>query len=96
MQYDVYILYSKLLDRFYVGQTSKLTNRLAEHNSGESSFTSQEIPWTLLWSTIKPSFRAAEILEDKLKILSRARKIKFMRKYSDGNVDLDILNQIHP
>jgi putative endonuclease len=95
MQYHVYILHSKKLNRFYVGQTTNLDNRLIEHNTGESSHTSVGIPWTLLWSTNKPSFRSAEDLEDKLKNLSRTRKINFMRKYSKGIVDEELLNQLY-
>ena len=98
MQYHVYILYSKKLNRFYAGHTSTLENRLVEHNSGESSYTSQGMPWILLWSATKPSFRQAEALEFKLKNLSQSRKIKFMMKYSEGVVDqlllLEIKNKI--
>ena len=94
MQYHIYILYSKKLKRFYVGQTINLSNRLTEHNSGESPYTSAGIPWHLVWSTTKDTFRAAEVLEDKLKNLSRARKIKFMRKYNEGITDVKLLDEI--
>jgi len=80
MMYRVYILYSPSLDRFYVGQTNDLKNRIEEHNNGESSYTSGGTPWILIWSARKASFRAAESLEEKLKNLSRSRKIKFMYK----------------
>jgi len=96
MIHIVYILYSKKLDRFYVGQTPNLSNRLTALNNGESSLTSQGTPWTLLWSTTKDTFRAAEILEDKLKNLSRQRKIKFMRKYHEGIADEELLDNIAP
>ena len=94
MSYHVYILYSKKINRFYVGQTSDLNNRFTEHNSEESPYTSQGIPWILLWSTIKPSLRAAEDLEEKLKNLSRVRKMRFMRKYSNGIFDEGLLNEL--
>ncbi|MBS1613576.1 MAG: GIY-YIG nuclease family protein [Bacteroidetes bacterium] len=32
MGYTVYILYSELKDRYYVGQTENLEKRIAEHN----------------------------------------------------------------
>jgi predicted GIY-YIG superfamily endonuclease len=67
-----------------------------EHNSGESPYISTGVPWTLVWSTKKPSLRAAEDLEFKLKNLTRVRKIKFMRKYSEGMNDMDLLNRIVP
>jgi putative endonuclease len=96
MSYIVYILYSSIIDRFYVGQTSNPEKRIIEHNSGESPYTSTGIPWTLLWSVQKPSLRTAEDLEFKLKNLTRVRKIKFMRKYSQGIHDMDLLNSITP
>ena len=96
MTYHVYILYSPKLNRFYVGYTSNIDRRIGEHNTGKSTYTSSGIPWSLLWTIIKPSFRAAEDLEFKLKNLSRARKIKFMRKYNVGIHDLDLLDRIIP
>jgi putative endonuclease len=96
MHYIVYILYSSGINRFYVGQTSNLDNRITEHNSGESPYTSTGIPWKLLWSTTKPTLRTAEDLEFKLKNLTRVRKIRFMRKYPDGIQDMDLLNSITP
>ncbi len=94
MKYYVYIQYSHSLVRFYVGQTNDLQNRLVEHKNGESQFTSTGTPWTLLWSTTKASFRAAESLEEKLKNLSRARKIKFIYKYEMGIANRDLLDQL--
>ena len=67
---------------------------MEQHNNRESPYTSQGIPWTLLWSTSKSSFRQAETLEFKLKNLSRIRKIKFMRKYADCIQNLDLLEII--
>ena len=94
MPYHIYILYSLKLSRFYVGHTINVDVRLREHNSGESQYTSQGIPWTLLWTTSKDSFRQAEALEFKLNNLSRSRKSQFMNKYHEGLVSQDILESI--
>lgn len=94
MSYHVYILYSKKLNRFYIGHTSNLENRLIEHNNGESLYTAQGMPWELIWSTIKDSYRQAEALEFKLKNLSIFRKIKFMNKYFEGIVNHEFLRII--
>ena len=94
MPYLVYVLYSKRLNRFYVGQTTNLENRLSEHNNGESPYTSQGTPWILLWSTTKQSFREVELLEQKLKNLSRIRKIRFMRKYKKRIMAIDFFKAI--
>jgi len=47
----VYILYSKRIDKFYIGFTTLTpTKRLAQHNSGyyEKSFSTGGIPWELI------------------------------------------------
>jgi putative endonuclease len=41
MQYFVYILWSTELQKFYIGQTQDLENRLKEHNAGEGSFSAK-------------------------------------------------------
>jgi putative endonuclease len=94
MKYQVYILYSKKLNRLYVGHTYDLNKRLLQHNKGESFYTSQGIPWRLLWSSIKDSKSKAEILESKLKNLSRNRKITFMNKYHIGILDIDLFTTL--
>ena len=93
MSYFVYIIFSKRLNRFYIGFTKDLDNRIQEHNSGESPYTSQGMPWKLIWTTTKSTTRSAEVLEQKLKNLSRDRKIKFIKKYKEGIRDPDIFNE---
>ena len=94
MSSHVYILFSRSLNRFYIGYTSNLNNRLQEHNNGESQYTSGGIPWILIWSTNKYSIFEAETLEKKLKNLSKDRKVKFMKKYREGLAEEDILDKI--
>lgn len=88
MNHHVYILYSLSLNRFYVGQTTNLDKRIKQHNNGQSTYTSQGVPWNLIWSTIKMSLKEALLLESKIKNLSRARKVSFMGKYKEGISDL--------
>jgi predicted GIY-YIG superfamily endonuclease len=46
----VYLLESRSeIGRFYVGSTSDLKTRLAQHNEGESFHTAKFRPWTLRW-----------------------------------------------
>jgi putative endonuclease len=47
----VYVLRSRLDPKLiYVGLTGDVLNRLAEHNAGESGYTSRHRPWELLLS----------------------------------------------
>jgi putative endonuclease len=46
----VYILYSEKVDRYYVGFTSNLEERLLEHNSASGNrWTQNKGPWKLLY-----------------------------------------------
>ena len=45
---EVYILYSKMLEKYYVGHTSDLNRRLKEHNGSHTHFTNSGKPWILI------------------------------------------------
>src|SRR6056297_1398325 len=51
----LYILYSESKDRFYIGSTAKLDERINRHNSGRSKATKAARPWKLmyLWNGLK-------------------------------------------
>ncbi|MFA6469103.1 MAG: GIY-YIG nuclease family protein [Bacteroidota bacterium] len=48
MKYCIYILKSLSQDRYYIGQTSNLPNRLKEHNSGKVFSTKPFRPWSII------------------------------------------------
>lgn len=45
-----YILYSESTDRFYIGSTSNLQNRLRQHNAGATPSTKAGRPWKIVLS----------------------------------------------
>ena len=47
MTYFVYILYSKELDKYYVGSTKEIESRLEKHLSNHKGFTSKAKDWEL-------------------------------------------------
>jgi putative endonuclease len=49
MEYFVYVLESEKDGRLYKGQTSNLSNRVQEHNSGKTKSTKGYIPWKLVY-----------------------------------------------
>ncbi len=82
MKFYVYILYSEVFDKFYVGQTDNIEIRLARHNAGTEKATRPYKPWYLKWYTEKQSRAEAMQLEKKLKNLSKERLKSFIQKYS--------------
>jgi putative endonuclease len=65
--YWVYILKSKSTGKFYIGQTSNLQARLADHNTKRSRYTSSGVPWTLVYREAYPSRKEAILREQFLK-----------------------------
>jgi len=47
--YYTYILYSKKLSKYYVGQTQDLEQRLIDHNVGRTKYAKKGIPWDLVY-----------------------------------------------
>jgi putative endonuclease len=50
MSFVVYILYSKSLNKYYVGSTNNLISRLNQHNKGKSISTKSGLSWNLVYS----------------------------------------------
>ena len=67
MDYVVYILWSVSIQKFYIGQTQDLENRLREHNAGEGRFTRLGRPWVLVYQQACGSRTEAIMLEKRIK-----------------------------
>jgi putative endonuclease len=76
--YKVYILYSKKLDRYYVGYTNDFERRITEHNRIKGKYTDAGIPWILVYS---------EEYADKKSAMEREKFIK-SRKSKQFIIDL--------
>ena len=48
--YWVYILFSRKLDKYYIGSTNDLHRRLEDHNRGKTPFTKLGMPWELKYT----------------------------------------------
>ena len=66
----VYIIYSSKRDRYYVGYTSEIENRVAKHNSGSTTSTKSGIPWELVYR---------EQFNSKKEAIKREKEIKKMK-----------------
>jgi putative endonuclease len=77
--YCVYILYSKRLDKYYIGETMDLSKRVDEHNIGfyNNSFTSKTNDWKV--------FLQIECLDrsQARKIESHIKKMKSLKYIQD-------------
>jgi putative endonuclease len=78
----VYILYSSAFDKYYIGQTNDLEDRIIRHNSGRETYTKKYTPWRLEICLLKDSRSEAIKLEKKLKNLSKQKLKAFISKYN--------------
>lgn len=84
MKTTVYILFSPLVDRYFVGKTSNLEKSLARHNSGKNKHTKTGLPWNLMYRESFESTDAAREKEVQIKSsANREQLIGFIR--SDEN-----------
>jgi putative endonuclease len=63
----IYILFSPTLNRFYIGQTGRLEQRIQDHAAGAAHFTKQAHDWVLVFLESAPDRRTA---------MGRERQIK--------------------
>ncbi len=64
--YQVYVL-QNADGRFYIGISDDVSSRLAQHNSGVSTWTRSRGPWNLVWTSPPISLTEARKLENFLK-----------------------------
>jgi len=67
LMFYVYILFSEKLNKYYVGSTNNLQNRIRRHNSGYEKFTSTGTPWQLKHSETFPTLADARRREMEIK-----------------------------
>jgi putative endonuclease len=84
MKYFVYILYSKILDRFYIGTTNNVERRLIQHNRPHKGYTNSGQPWVLLYSEQFASKKNALIRERRIKRKKSKEFIENLIKSSDA------------
>ena len=63
----IYILYSEVLDRYYIGSTKDISKRIEKHLQSKKGFTSRAKDWKLKYS---------EVFDEKSDALKRERQIK--------------------
>ena len=72
----VYLIYSEKHDRFYVGHTSNLNNRLELHNKGSVKSTKAFIPWKIVYTE---EFNSALEARDREKYFKTGAGRRFLK-----------------
>lgn len=69
--HTVYIIYSELLDQYFVGQTKDLKISLWQHNARAHKATATGKPWVLKFTQAFETRKEAQSLEMRLKAKKR-------------------------
>jgi len=81
----LYILWSESAQRYYVGQTTDVEQRLAAHNSGRSRWSKRGVPWQLVFKKECADRSGARRLESFIK---RQKSRRFIEDVIAGLVAL--------
>ena len=74
----VYIIYSLAVDKYYVGQTENIEERLISHNSGISKYTSISNDWILVYTELFESRNEAVRRETEIKRKKSRKYIQWL------------------
>ena len=66
MRYRVYVLENRN-SKLYIGVSADVDRRIQQHNMGQSRWTKERGPWTLVWQSDESSLSEARKLENRLK-----------------------------
>ena len=76
MEFTVYILFSALKNKFYVGFTADIVSRLIRHNQKSTGFTGSVNDWDLVYTEKYNSKIEAQNREIQIKSWKSSIKIK--------------------
>ena len=78
MQFFVYILYSEILDKYYVGSTKNIEERLRRHLSNHKGYTSKSKDWKVVYDESFDSREEAVKKENEIKKWKSRKKIEIL------------------
>lgn len=73
--FTTYIIYSKTLDKYYIGFTADIVSRLQRHNQKGKGFTGKENDWQLVYKEEFASKAEAYLREREIKKWKSRKKI---------------------
>jgi putative endonuclease len=86
MVYSCYIIYSKSLDRYYVGYSTDINERIKLHNSdsfGNKSYTHCTSDWELFFLIQCRTIEQAVYIESKIKRMKSRVYIENLKRYPE-------------
>ncbi len=85
--YFVYIIYSSKLNKYYIGFTADINDRLAKHNRKSKGFSSPGRPWQLIYYESFDTKHEAMTREKQLKSWKNRDRIEALFKIGSEHPD---------
>ena len=82
-EYYFYIIYSKQGNRFYIGHSNDVKERLRRHNSNHKGFTGKYSDWEIVYCEVYPDKTSAYAREREVKGWKSRRMIEKLIKERD-------------
>jgi putative endonuclease len=81
----VYILYSELMDKYYVGSCKDINIRLNEHKQKEfkKAFTRRVDDWALYYIIDNLEYQQARLIEGHIKRMKSKKYIENLKQYPE-------------
>ena len=85
MSFYCYIIYSKLLNKYYIGETNNIEERIELHNNRHflNAFTSTTDDWELFFFIQCQSRSQARRIETHIKRMKSRKYIENIKKYPE-------------
>ncbi len=78
MKFNIYILFSETLSKYYIGYTADLAERLGKHNINHKGFTGGTGDWELKYSEAKETKEEAAGREKEIKSWKSRKMIELL------------------
>ena len=85
--YSVYILYSEKLDKYYIGYSADVQDRLLKHNRKSKGFSSPGKPWILVFQESFETKREAMAREIQLKKWKNRQRLESLIRSGSEHPD---------
>jgi putative endonuclease len=85
--YTVYIIYSEKIDKYYIGFSSNVQDRLRKHNRNSKGFSNTGKPWILVYQEDFSDKKQAMARETQLKKWKNRERLESLIKAGSEHPD---------
>ena len=85
--YTVYIIYSQKIDKYYIGFSSNVNERLSKHNRNSKGFSNTGKPWILVYQETFSNKKDAMARENQLKNWKNRERLESLIKSGSEHPD---------